>query len=334
MKTGWWMLVLLPLAVAAQEKKVVVTGLTPAEVQALRASAPGVRIVSASGDELAREIADADVAMGNVPASALREARKLQWLQTHSAGVENYLHLSRNSLKGTGLTLTNGKIIQGPNIADHAMALLLSLTRGLRRSLNKQAAQEWDRTGYQLVELSGKTAVVIGVGGIGMQIAVRAHAFGMRVIGVDPKDIPLTPHLNRLVPPDRLDEVLPLADVVFVAAPHTAKSDRMVGPRQFELMKPTAYFVAVSRGRIFDNDALVKALDSKRLAGAGLDVMDPEPLPKGHPLWSFDNVIISPHIAGGSDLVQARRLELYKENLRRFLAGEALLNVVDKEAGY
>jgi hypothetical protein len=148
-----------------------------------------------------------------------------------------------------------------------------------------------------LLELRGKTAVIIGVGGIGSQIAQRAHGFGMTVIGVDPKDIPLNPDISRVVSPDRVDTVLPLADVVFISAPHTPQSEGMIGPKQFELMKKGAYFIAVSRGKLYNTDALVKALDERRLAGAGLDVTNPEPLPKGHALWKFENVIITPHIA-------------------------------------
>ncbi len=108
----------------------------------------------------------------------------------------------------------------------------------------------------------------------------------------------------------------------------------MMGSRQFELMKPNGYFIAVSRGKLYSTEALMKALDSRRLAGAGLDVTDPEPLPKGHALWRFENVVITPHIAGGSDLVQGRRMALLKENVRRFASGEPLLNVVDKQKGY
>jgi len=237
-------------------------------------------------------------------------------------------------LRDTDVTLTNCKIVQGPNIADHAMAMLLALTRDMVSIIPNRTTEEWTRGRHRLVELPGKTAVVIGVGGIGSQIAVRAHGFGMNVIGVDPKDMPYSPYLGKLVPPDRLDDVLPQADVVFIAAPHTPQSDGMMGPRQFDLMKKGSYFIAVSRGRLYDTDALVRALDSKRIAGAGLDVTNPEPLPKGHPLWKFENVIISPHVAGGSDRVQERRTALFKENIRRFLAGEPLLNVVDKQKGY
>src|SRR5205814_5990057 len=138
------------------------------------------------------------------------------------------------------------------------------------------------------------------------QIAQRAFGFGMKVIGVDIRDIPTSVMIQRVVPPDQLDAVLPLADVVFVSVPHTAKSEGMMGAREFELMKQGSYFIAMSRGKIYDHAALVKALDSKRLAGAGLDVMAPEPLPKGHPLWKFPNVIITPHTSGGSDQLQAR----------------------------
>jgi phosphoglycerate dehydrogenase-like enzyme len=121
---------------------------------------------------------------------------------------------------------------------------------------------------------------------------------------------------------------------VFVSAPLTNESRGMVGERQFSLMKKNTFFVAVSRGGLYDTPALVKALDSKHLAGVGLDVTNPEPLPKGHPLWKFDNVIITPHVAGGSDQVGGRRMAVYKENIRRFVNGEPMLNVVDKVKGY
>jgi phosphoglycerate dehydrogenase-like enzyme len=176
--------------------------------------------------------------------------------------------------------------------------------------------------------------VILGVGGIGTQIAFRAWAHGMKVIGVDPEDIPYMPVLTRVVKPDQLDDVLPEADVVFVSAPHTPLSHKMLGPRQFEKMKKGSYFIAVSRGAIYDMNALVKGIESKQLAGAGVDVTDPEPLPKGHPLWKFDNVIITPHIAGRSDKDHARMIGTVRENIRRFAEGKPLINVVDKEKGY
>ena len=175
---------------------------------------------------------------------------------------------------------------------------------------------------------------VIGVGGIGTQIAFRAWAHGMRVIGVDTDDIPYMPIIEKVVKPDQLQDVLPESDVVFVAAPHTPLSHKMIGPKEFDLMKPDSYFIVVSRGRLYDLDALVKALKSGHLAGAGVDVTDPEPLPKGHPLWKVENVIITPHIAGRSDKDRARMVGTVKENIRRFVEGLPLVNVVDKQKGY
>ncbi len=315
----------------AQTKKILVMGLNPAEIQELQSAAPEVTIEPATREQLPSRIADADAIVGTIRPEWIRAATKLRWVQVFSAGVESVLS---PELRDSQITLTNCKIIQGPNIADHAIALLLSLTRGLYRAIPARAREEWARGRHQPIELQGKTAVILGLGGIGMQIAQRAHAFGMRIIGVDPKDIPLTSFVSRVVPPDRLDSVLPEADVVFVAVPLTEQTERMIGARQFELMKPNSYFIAVSRGKTYDTGALVRALDSKHLAGAGLDVTDPEPLPKGHPLWKFENVVITPHIAGSSDRVHQRRIELFKENVRRFARGEPLLNVVDKRKGY
>lgn len=296
-----------------------------------RAAAPGANIVVAKGDEVAREIVDADAVMGYVTPELFAKARKLKWIQTYSAGVETFAY---KELVNSNVTLTNCKIVQGPNIADHAMAMLLAFTRGLNRYIPGRVKEEWDREDPGLLELTGKTAVVIGVGGIGTQIAVRAHAFGMRVIGVDPKDLPAMPFLERAVTPDRLDTVLPEADVVFVAAPLTEQSKGMMGGRQFDLMKKDGYFIAVSRGELYDTGALVKALDSKKLAGAGLDSTVPEPLPKGHPLWKFENVIITPHVATHSPQARTRRIAIIRENMARFVRGDKLLNVVDKQAGY
>jgi D-2-hydroxyacid dehydrogenase (NADP+) len=182
----------------------------------------------------------------------------------------------------------------GSEIADHAFALLLSLTRELNRIIPTRPSEEWRKNGFHPAELRGKTAVIVGVGGIGSQIAQRAQAFGMTVIGVEPKGMPLNPYVSHMVYPEQIDTVLPLADVLFISAPQTPKTEGMIGPRQFELLKKGAYFIAVSRGKVYNTHASVKALDSRRLAGAGLDMTNPEPLPKGHALWKFDNVVITP----------------------------------------
>lgn len=328
-------LMLACLAVAsllpAQSKKIVVTGMPPAAIQDLQTASSGARVVGVQADRLLSEIADADAIFGTVNPELIRAGKKLKWVQTYSAGVETY---RSPELLSSDIVLTNAKIIQGPNIADHAFAMLLALSRDLHRIIPARPKEEWTRGQHNPIELRGKTALIVGVGGIGMQIAQRAKGFDMRVIGVDPKDISFTGYVEKIVTPDRIDTVIPEADVVFVSAPHTPESEGMIGAKQFEAMKKGAYFIAVSRGKLYNTDALVKALDSRRLAGAGLDVTNPEPLPKGHPLWKFENVIITPHIAGQSDNVQGRRIDLLKENIRRFVAGERLLNVVDKQKGY
>jgi phosphoglycerate dehydrogenase-like enzyme len=297
----------------------------------MRATVPGVTLIQGDPTKVAEQLADVDGVIGSVSPALLAKAPKLKWIQAESAGVEAYTFLP--GFAESGITLTNCKIVQGPEIADHALGLLLALTRGIAVAA-RNSTGEWNQRAFSPIELRGKTAVIIGVGGIGTQLALRLHAFGMTVIGVDPKDMPYTTYLARTVAPDRLDSVIPLADVVFVSAPLTPRSRKMMGPRQFEEMKQNSYFIAVSRGGLYDTDALVKAIDSRKLAGAGVDVTDPEPLPPGHPLWKFPNVLITPHVAGRSDGENARYEELFTENLRRFAANEPLLNVVDKSKGY
>ncbi len=322
------------LALSAQTKKILVMG-DHDIVQELQKATPQARIVAVTHDSVMQEIADADGFIGDIRPEEVRAAKKLKWVQTMSAGVEGVLFLSGGSdLRDSNVVLTNNKIVQGPEIADHAFALLLSLTRRLPRYMAEMPGESLDRRPFDGIELRGKTAVVIGVGGIGMQIAQRAWAFGMTVIGVDPEDKPFTPFLASVVKPDQIDEVVPKADVVFISAPHTERSHKEMGAHEFELMKEHSYFIAVSRGGVYDMNGLVKGLDSRRLAGAGVDVTDPEPLPKGHALWKFDNVIITPHIAGRSDRDRDRMVGTVKENLERFVDGKPLVNVVDKQKGY
>jgi phosphoglycerate dehydrogenase-like enzyme len=322
-------------AAFAQTKKIVISGADPALLQQLGGASPNVRLVSVTAEGVMNEIGDADAFIGEIKPEQVRAGKNLKWVQVMSAGVERVLHLSGgNDLRDSNIVLTNNQIVQGPEIADHALALLLTLSRGINTFMLNKQQELWQARPYTGIELNGRTAVVIGVGGIGTQIAVRASAFGMNVIGVDPEDIPFSPFLKRVVKPDQINEVLPMADVVFVSAPHTPKSHKMLGPQQFDLMKQGAFFIAVSRGGLYDMNSLVKALDSKRLSGAGVDVTDPEPLPKGHPLWKFDNALITPHIAGRSDKDRARMIGTIKENIQRFADGRPLINVVDKQKGY
>lgn len=321
---------------SAQRTKVLVEESSPQFIAQLQAVAPAAKIVPVTRSNAMQEIGDADAFIGDITSAEVRAGKNLKWVGVMSAGVERVLFPSDGSadLRNSKIVLTNNKIVQGPEIADHALAMLLMLSRDLYILYRNDASQIWDPKAFHGIELNGKTAVVIGVGGVGTQIAIRANAFGMNVIGVDPEDKPFVPFLKKVVKPDQLDDVLPQADVVFVSAPDTPKSHKMMGARQFELMKDKSYFIAVSRGGVYDINGLVKGLDEKRLAGAGVDVTDPEPLPKDHALWRFPNVIITPHIAGRSDEDEGRMQGTIVENLRRFVAGKPLINVVDKQKGY
>jgi D-2-hydroxyacid dehydrogenase (NADP+) len=324
------------LMIRAQQKKILVADGDKALLQDLQSVTTKARIVSVSSANVMQELVEADAYIGEITSAEVRAGKNLKWVGIMSAGVEKVLFPADGSseLRHSNITLTNNKIVQGPEIADHALAMLLMLSRNLYALYRNDEQQIWNPKSFKGIELNGKTAVVVGVGGIGTQIAVRASAFGMTVIGVDPEDKPFLPFLKSVVKPDQFDDVLPQADVVFLSVPDTPKSHKMMGVQQFELMKKNSYFIAVSRGGIYDMNGLVKALDEKRLAGAGVDVTDPEPLPKGHALWKFNNVVITPHIAGRSDQDAARMTGTIKENIRRFVEGKPLINVVDKQKGY
>lgn len=275
---------------------------------------------------------EAIIGSGYDVAAILRAGTKLKWIQSASAGVEGYVRVPE--MLERDILLTNAKIIQGPEIADHALALLLNLTRDLK-FFNEQMSKGWERTQrLPIIELRGKTALVIGLGGIGTQVAERCFAFGMRVIAVDPKDIPFMRSIDHLGKPEDLPELLPQADVIIMCAPRTYESEGMLGAKEFDLMKEGVYVINVSRGAIIDTDALVKALKSGKVNGAGLDVTDPEPLPADHPLWSMPNVTITPHIATLSDGLRARRIALFRDNIIRYMEGRPLRHVVDKERGF
>lgn len=324
------------LPLCAQTKKILVAYNNPDLVEKLKATGSQVRVVPVTQANVMSELPDADAFVGEITSDQVKAAKNLKWVAIMSAGVERVLFPAdgTDDLRRSNITLTNNKIVQGPEIADHALAMLLMLSRNLYVLYKNDQAQIWDPKSFHGIELRGKTALIVGVGGVGSQIALRANAFGMTVIGVDPEDKPFLPFVDRIVKPDQLDEVMPLADVVFMSVPDTPKSHKMMGERQFQLMKKNSYFIAVSRGGVYEMNALVKALDEKKLAGAGVDVTDPEPLPKGHALWQFPNAIVTPHIAGRSDQDANRMVGTIVENAKRFVAGMPMINVVDKQKGY
>ncbi|QTN32777.1 D-2-hydroxyacid dehydrogenase [Akkermansiaceae bacterium] len=296
---------------------------------------PSLSLVGYSdGKDALGKIAAAEGYIGSPNEALMNAGAKLRWVHIFSAGIDRYADLPK--LRDDSVAITSLKIDQGPEIADHAFALLLGLTRNMAAFQRAQESGEWKRGagGLPMTELRGKNMLVIGYGGIGVQVAERSHAFGMDVYAINPGDIPLTGTLRGSGKPDELDEFLAAADVVVSCVPETPQTIGMISAAQFAKMKPGAYLINVSRGKVVDTAALVKALDGKKIAGAGLDVTDPEPLPKDHPLWKMKNVIITPHVAGISEAKADRQKALISSNLERFSKGLPLKNAVSGRKGY
>lgn len=285
----------------------------------------------------AREIVDSDAAcVLKISADLLKSARQLRWLHTPAAGVGSLLI---PELVESDIVLTNGRGTNAVTVAEHALGLMLALARRLADAARYQAQRLWATdlifsAQPPLDELFGKTLLIVGFGSIGRETAKRARAFGMRVLAT--KRNPGQGERNgcEVYSPEALPRLLGEADFVLLSLPLTPDTGRVIGAKELELMKPSAFLINVARGRVVDEDALIEALERGRIAGAGLDVFRQEPLPESSPLWTMRNVIITPHYAGTSRQFWCRARDLLVENIRRFVAGQPLLNVVDKKRGY
>ena len=302
--------------------------------------APGVEVVFvADATDLVKEAANVDAIIGGDDVACdehvLAAAKRVRWVAVMSAGVEACL--GKPALEKHGITVTNMRAVAGPVMAEHAIALMFALSRSLQVSIGRQATGEgWNRNfaGSQPQALTGKTLLVAGLGGIGLEVAKRAHALGMKVIGTRNSSREAPDYVSRVGLADELPAMIGEADVVVAALPLVPATTHLFDARMFARMKKTAYFISVGRGASVVTDDLVAALNAGTIAGAGLDVTDPEPLPKDHPLWKAKNIIISPHMSALSDLGQAARMLILKEQVRRFANGDKLLSVVDFKKGY
>jgi phosphoglycerate dehydrogenase-like enzyme len=315
-------------------------GFREIDTAAFQAAAPGARVIAAGDTATAvREAADADVIIGHNPEICDRRiidaAKQLRWLASLSAGVELCSNLPQ--LTARPVTMTNMRGIDSPVIAEHAIALMLALAHGLDRFAVDTSQNVWSRDNsaqLPLQFLEGKTMLVAGLGGIGTEVARRAHGLGMKVIATRVGGSGKPDFVEYVGQPDELLALARRADVVVSCLPLTPETTGLYDRSFFAVLKPTAYFINVARGRSVVTDALVEALNAGRLAGAGLDVVDPEPLPPAHPLWKAPRVLMTPHISGRSDLPGEARWIVAVENLRRYAAGGKLLNVVDLERGF
>lgn len=284
-----------------------------------------------SKEEFYRAVADAHVIFGEFSREDFAAAKQLKWIQYTAAGVE---HILWPELVSSPVVLTNMQRIYSPCISETVIGLLLSLTRGLNRYALQTQEHRWQPV-EGLREISGLTMGLVGLGGIGTDTAYRAHyGFRMKILAVDPKPIPRPTFVAELHSLDWLPKMVPQVDVLVSAAPHTHVSEGMLNEAVFRAMKPTAYFINVSRGKLVHTPSLVRALKEGWIVGAGLDVTDPEPLPADHPLWTAGNVLITDHSSARSPDSEERLRELFVENVRRYVTGLPLLNVVDKKRGY
>lgn len=264
----------------------------------------------------------------------LAAATNLRWVQSWSAGVDRYLGLE-GLMQNDAIAFTNMKGAHGPVIAEHVFAMVLSLARQLPAFHAAQREATWNRrAGRGQFALAESTLVVVGMGGIGREIAKRGRGFEMEVLATVRTRRAAPDYVDELGTNEDLDGYLARADVVAIALPLTDETRGLFDAERITKIKPGAVLVNIARGPIVDTEALVAALESGHLKGACLDVTDPEPLPSDSPLWARDDVIITPHTAGAAQLTGERRWALFRENVQRFARGEELVNLVDKEAGY
>lgn len=306
------------------------------EIAALRDAFPGVQFSTAGSlEEQLRELPDADGVISWPHPEALPVAKKLRWVHSTSAGIERIQSVPALA-EMDHVTLTNGRGAHAPTIADHCFAFMLAFTRDIPTLISDKQAKVWDRPARSkdVRELSGSVLGILGLGRIGSEIARRGLAFGMSVRAVDVSPKAECPGVDDVWPLDRLDDLLRVTDYLAVAIPITPQTRGLIGARELALMQPHAYLFIMSRGGIVDQDALAAALASGKLAGAGIDATDPEPLPAEHPLWELPNVLISPHSSGASRQTRERGREIVRDNIRRFLNDEPLMNVCDKRAGF
>ena len=272
-----------------------------------------------------------EVVCGEITRALFARRRKLAWIQSWGAGVDGLLY---PELVESDVVLCSAKGFVGVHLADHAMALLLALTRGIHTAIRNPG---WDPrwpirdASWELVD---RTMGIVGLGGTGRELARRAAAFGMRVVAVDPEDVEVPPEVEACWGMDRFHALLEQSDVVAVCAPLTAETEGLFDRAAFTRMPDHALLINVTRGRIVDEAALLEVLEGKGIGGAGLDVVPQEPLSGDHPLWKMENVVITPHTAGGSPNRDGRCVALFCENLRRYLDGRPLVSVIDKRKGY
>jgi len=312
----------------------ITTELDPDHLDCLVSSFPEVEFTVASPNDASPSGLSPEVLFCvRLTDAGLRGLPELRWVQARSAGVE---HLPLEAIADRGILLTNGRGAHGTPVSEVALAMMLAFASGLPALALAQSQHKWVRPviAEQRFELEGQTLMVIGLGDLGCALVRKARGIGMRVIGWDRVRPTNATGLSAFVEPEGLDRVLPDADHVALCLPLTAETRGLMGEGRLGRLKPGAYIYNVGRGPVVNHEALLQNLRSGRIAGAGLDVTDPEPLPPDHPLGDMPNVILTQHVAGASPHNSRRVTDLFSENLHRYMNGYPLLNTVDPRRGY
>ena len=323
-----------------EKSKVLISFDLPAVyVEKIRRVSPNFEVIqSVNKEEAEKLIEDADILFaGFFSRELFHAARKLKWIQAWGAGVDRLL---LPEVVKSQVIVTNAGGVHPTPISEHVVGLMLCLCRKLHLFIRNQAERKWERfeswsSVDQVEEMSSKTVGIVGLGRIGTEIAQKTKCLGMRVIAIkrDPSQNP-SKNVDRLFHPSDLNQLCAESDFVVLSLPLTKETEGMIGDAQFRSMKRTAYLINVSRGKIVREDELVEALKQGRIAGAGLDTFENEPLSVNSELWDFKNVIITPHVAGLTPHYMERLTAIFCENLNRFLQEQPLINVVDKNLGY
>ena len=309
---------------------VVIGAYSQADQERLRAAAaPAEVCFGESLDSVDELLGEANAFVGSPPIDLLDRAPQLSWVHSPAAGVDKEL---TPQIQVSEVVLTSSAGNGGIPLAEHAMMLMLMLNRSAMRWAEAQRKRIWDR--FVHGELNGKTVGIIGLGNAGLDLALKARAFHMRVLGLRRRTHLPAPNVDHVYGPGELHTFLAECDFIVVTSPRTRETAGLFDRVAFAAMKRTAYFICVSRGGIVNDDALLDALHRGEIAGAGLDAHSVEPLPPESDFWAMPNVIITPHNGATPEATARRGRDIFAENLRRFVQGQPLLNVVDKEVGY
>jgi phosphoglycerate dehydrogenase-like enzyme len=316
-------------------RKILVASYFHDDLPALQLAAPQAKFIEVLPTTPASDMADADAAIGICNTKMLQVATRLQWIQWPGAGVERCVR--EPLIRERRPLITNMQRAAGASMAEHVLGMMLVLSRHLNYFLSLQQRGHWPTDSEEIpqaADLQGKTVLVVGLGGIGTEVAKRAYAFGMRITATRASGSGGPDYVSYVGPPADLMKLASDADFVVNCTPLTPQTTGLFNKTVFAAMKPAAYFINVGRGGSVVTADLIDALQRHQIAGAGLDVTDPEPLPADNALWHLPNVLITPHVSANTPMVDQQRVAVMQENLRRYMAGEPMLSVVDIDRGY